>query len=136
MIEEHHVGQILKNVQVAFLNGLRSVHLKVKNFKGVANVKDALDQDVDTMTKDELHLALDEAFPDGSKHKARVTSDSKNKELRCCSSNLPIWKVLRCCKTLRGLVVYTRMKVLCDIRRCRCVCLCLSNFGVHETYVR
>lgn len=74
MIEEHHVGQILKNVQVAFLNGLRSVHLKVKNFKGVANVKDALDQDVATMTKDELHLALDEAFPDGSKHKARVKS--------------------------------------------------------------
>lgn len=74
LLGNYHIGQIIKEAEVVFLNGLKSVNFKIGNSRAVANVRDALDEDVTTMNKDELHLALDAAFPDGSKHKARIKS--------------------------------------------------------------
>lgn len=72
-VENYHVGQTIR-AEVAYVDGLKAVNFKVDDFKALANVKDALNEDVATMTKDEIHLALDSAYPDGSKHKCRIKS--------------------------------------------------------------
>jgi len=72
--ENYHIGMIVKEAEVVRLHGTRSVSFKVEKVRAISRVKDAIDEDIATMTKDELHLALDAAFPDGSKHKARIKS--------------------------------------------------------------
>lgn len=74
-IKNYHLGQIIKRAKVAYLNGSRSVVFKIDDkYKAIANVKDALDGDLNTMSKDELHLTLDATFPDDSKHRCRIRS--------------------------------------------------------------
>jgi ribosomal protein S1 len=74
LVNEYYVGQVIHGAKVVALYGLRSILFKVDDFKAVANPKDALDEDVGTMNKDELHVALDSAYPDGSTHKCRIKS--------------------------------------------------------------
>ena len=73
-MEAYHVGQIIKEAKVAYLIGSKAVYFKVDKHKALANVRDSLNEDVSTMNKDELHLALDSAYADGSIHKARIKS--------------------------------------------------------------
>lgn len=75
MLKNYHIGQIIKKAKVAYLDGARSVVFKINDtYKAIANVKDSLDGDLSTMTKDELHLTLDATFPDDSKHRCRIRS--------------------------------------------------------------
>lgn len=73
-VANYHIGQVIKSAQVVYLDGLKSVNFKVDHYRALANVRDALDEDVATMTKDELHVALDSAYKDGSEHKCRIKS--------------------------------------------------------------
>lgn len=74
LLQSHYVGQTISNAVVVFINSLRYVEFKVGIFRALANVTDALEQDVGTMTKDEIHMALDAAYPEGSNHKCRIKS--------------------------------------------------------------
>jgi len=74
-LENYHVGKMIKRAKFERINGTRSVNFKIdKIFKAVANVNDVLNVDISGMTKDEIHLALDSAFPEGSMHRCRIKS--------------------------------------------------------------
>lgn len=74
-MKNYHVGKIIRNAQVISVNGTKSITFKVHDhYKAISNVRDALDEDVSTMTKDELSSALDSSFPDKSKHRCRIKS--------------------------------------------------------------
>lgn len=74
-IENYHVGKIIKKCRVAYLDSFKAVYFKIDNtFKGVAHVQDCLDQDVQTLTKDEILIELDSTFPENSPHRCRIKS--------------------------------------------------------------
>lgn len=74
-LSNFHVGKFIEDAKVAFLIGSKAVYFKIdEKYKAIANVKDALDEDVGTLTKDEINLALDAKFPDNSTHRCRVKS--------------------------------------------------------------
>lgn len=74
-IENYHVGKIIKKCRVAYLDSPRAVYFKIDNvYKGVANVNDSLDKDVQTLTRDEIHSELDSTFPENSPHRCRIKS--------------------------------------------------------------
>uniref|UniRef100_A0A6G1SLX7 Protein RRP5 n=1 Tax=Aceria tosichella TaxID=561515 RepID=A0A6G1SLX7_9ACAR len=74
LINDYYVGQVVHDAKVEALYGVRSILFKISDLKAVANPRDALNEDVGTMGKDELHAALDSAYPDGSTHKCRIKS--------------------------------------------------------------
>lgn len=75
LIEEYSIGQIIKKAKVEYLDSTRAVVFRIDDrLKAVANARDALDDDISTMTKDELHLALDSAYQEGTSHRCRIKS--------------------------------------------------------------
>lgn len=74
LINDYYVGQVIHGAKVEALYGVRSIYFKVGDLKAVANPRDALDEDVGTMGKDELHTALESAYPEDSTHKCRIKS--------------------------------------------------------------
>lgn len=74
-MENYHTGEFVKKAKVAYLEGSKAVYFKLSNtFKGVANVRDSLEKDVETMTRDELLTELDSSFPEGTTHRCRIKS--------------------------------------------------------------
>lgn len=75
IIDEYHVGKVIKQCRVAYLDSSKAVYFKIdKALKGVAHVQDSLDRDVQTLTKDEILLELDSMFPENSPHRCRIKS--------------------------------------------------------------
>lgn len=75
LIEKYHIGQFIKKAKVEYLDSTRAVVFRIDDrLKAVANARDALDEDVSIMTKDELHLALDSAYQEASSHRCRIKS--------------------------------------------------------------
>lgn len=73
--DNYHIGKFIDDAKVVYLRGIRAVCFKIGNsLKALANVNDALDEDVGTLTKDEIHLALDAKYPDDSIHRCRIKS--------------------------------------------------------------
>lgn len=75
LIENYHIGQFIKKAKVEYLDSTRAVVFRIDDrLKAVANARDALDDDVSIMTKDELNVALDAAYQEGSVHRCRIKS--------------------------------------------------------------
>lgn len=74
-LDNYHVGQMIKKAKVAYIEGTRAINFKIENkYRALANVKDALDEDIGVMTRDEISSALDEMYQDNSTHCARIKS--------------------------------------------------------------
>lgn len=75
IMEHYKLGHIVENAKVMYIAGTKGIYFKLdNNYKAIASVKDALDTDPGTMTKDEQLNALDQSFPQESKHKVKIKS--------------------------------------------------------------
>lgn len=74
-IQNYQIGQIIKRARVSHIDGIKAVIFKLDDSnKAIANIRDCLDTDVATMTKDEILTELDTMFPEKSKHTCRIKS--------------------------------------------------------------
>lgn len=75
LIANYSIGKIITNAEVAYTYNTKSIVYKVdKKWKAVANIRDSLEDDLITASKDEIQQAIDEQYSIGSRHKCRVKS--------------------------------------------------------------